>query len=892
MLFTQARFLLKVLILVRCLNADLGFIAAKATVKGSGFNENSRNVLIDGTVQYADYKNYRYQNLAIKGKFDKSLFEGVAILRDENADLTLNGVIDLNKNNPRFNLLADIQKLDLRKLKFTTDSISFAGLLNLDFTGNKLENFLGDARITRGTLIRNGRQLPFDSLIVSSGYVNGVKTLSAVSNEFNAKIDGEFDVAGLPDAFTYLLNRYYPSYVKAPRRLPLNQNIKFDITTYNADEYLQLIDSSLTGFNNSHFEGSLNLAANKLTLEADVPQFKFGKYNFDQVKLNATGTADSLVITGETRNIRINDSLSIPQANFSITARNDSSFVKIITGANQTVQKANLNALVLTYSDGLAIEFDQSNFVLNGKTWTIDESGSLRFRRNNPASGQLLLSEGVQRILVRTEPDEVGNWNNLKIELTNLNLGDFAPLFLPKNRLEGLMSGNISVDDPFNNLTISSDNIRTQFLRLDNDSLGELTTRLSYDNKTKELKVNGNTINQENYLGFNASIFLGSADKAKNNLIALKARNFQLKILERFLGTLFSDMQGYLTGDIDITGAFNQLSIAGKGRLKDAGLKVNFTQCFYRIEDTEIELKTTEIKLDGIVLTDTVTGNPIYLTGGIEHQSFRNMFYNLDVSTQRPNTTNAENNLPVQLLNTQYKDNKQFYGNVKGTGSLTLAGPQSEMFMTINAIASDVDSGQITIPPATSRESGIADFLVERRYGREMEDSDYTKNATNIIYDVEVTATPLVNVSVIIDEVTGDKVSGKGAGTLYIRSGTSEPLSLRGRFDIQEGEYDFTFQSFFSKKFQLKPGENNFIEWSGDPMDARINLTAIYTAKNVSFGPLVDNLQGLDETQNIARATGDVFVVAKLTDKLFQPKFNFSLEFPPSSVVTGDPSLA
>ena len=117
------------------------------------------------------------------------------------------------------------------------------------------------------------------------------------------------------------------------------------------------------------------------------------------------------------------------------------------------------------------------------------------------------------------------------------------------------------------------------------------------------------------------------------------------------------------------------LSVTGKGRLKDAGLKVNFTQCFYKIQDTDIELTPTEINLDGIVLTDTVTGNPIYLTGGIEHQSFKNMFYNLDISTRKPSTTGDGNNRPVQLLNTAYKDNKQFYGNVKGTGSLSLAGP-------------------------------------------------------------------------------------------------------------------------------------------------------------------------------------------------------------------------
>ena len=346
---------------------------------------------------------------------------------------------------------------------------------------------------------------------------------------------------------------------------------------------------------------------------------------------------------------------------------------------------------------------------MNGKAWTIDEAGVLKFRRNTAASGQLIITEGEQKILLKTQQSTKGNWNDLKVELTKVNLGDFAPFFMPNNRLEGLLSGNILVEDPTNDLKISSEDIRTQYLRLDNDSLGELKATLAYDNKTKELKVKGSTVNQENYLGFDAHIFLGP--NGKDNIIALNAKNFQIKILERFLGTLFSDMQGYLTGDIQLGGEFKNLAVSGKGRLKDAGLKVNFTQCFYKIQDTDIELTPTKIDLSGIILTDTVTGNPVYITGGIEHEAFKNMFYNLDISTRKPGTSGDEFNKDVLLINTTYKDNKQFYGRVKGTGSLTLAGPQAEMFMTINGIASDKDSSYVTIPSASGRESGIADFL-------------------------------------------------------------------------------------------------------------------------------------------------------------------------------------
>ncbi len=868
---------------------NIGSVSVSATLKGMGFTENNRNVLIDGNIGHADYKGYRYNDIAIKGKLDKKMFEGIASIHDPNADLEMNGTIDFNQKIPRFNLRSNIATIDLRKLGFTKDSILFRGNADLNFDGATIENFLGRLSISNAELVNGSQRLPFDSLVLNSAYENGVKKVTAVANEFDAKIEGDFKIKELPAAVSYLLNRYYPSYIKAPKKFPAGQDFAFDVTTYNIDEYLQLINKKLSGFNNSHFDGRLNTYTSNLKLTAYMPQFNYGRYNFDDINITATGNGDSLVIVGDTRNIKINDSLNIPLAQFHINARNDSSIVSIQSGANQAVEKANINVLVQTFSDGVEINFDPSDFTVNGKVWTVNKDGVLRFRKNSPADGKLVLTEGEQKIELITEKSSGGNWSSLKAALTNINLNDIAPFILPKNRLEGLLSGNILVEDPGGDMKITSNNLRTQYLRLDNDSLGEINSTLAYDKLTKELIFKGSTADQQHNLAFDGHIFIGDKAKEKENIIELKAKKFEIKVLERFLGNLFSNMQGYLTGDVDLQGAFNRLAVTGKGRLEDAGLKVNFTQCFYKIKDTEISLTPEEINLDGIILTDTATKNPIYLRGGIEHNSFRNMFYNLDITTQKPGTTGDANNKSVLLLNTKYKDNKQFYGKVYGTGSMSLAGAQQDMYMIIDAAASEKDSSFITLPPATGRETGIADFLVERKYGREMNDSDVVKNSTNITYDVRITANPAVTATVQIDELTGDQVKGKGKGTLNIRSGTAEPLSLRGRFDIDEGDYLFTFQSLFKKPFKLRKGGNNYIAWDGDPYKAQVNIDAYYEATNVSFAPLADALS--ISNNDLSGDRGNVYVVANMRGELFKPEFTFKLDFPENNRIKNDPSL-
>jgi hypothetical protein len=354
------------------------------------------------------------------------------------------------------------------------------------------------------------------------------------------------------------------------------------------------------------------------------------------------------------------------------------------------------------------------------------------------------------------------------------------------------------------------------------------------------------------------------------------------------LGDLFSDITGYLTGDIIIGGDLNRPAVTGKGLLSNAGLRVNYTQCYYRIEDKEIDLTPSRIELNGLVLRDTITNNPIYVTGGIDHESFYNLFYDLDVSTRKPGTRGEQENRPVQLLHTNRADNDLFYGDVKGTALLQLRGPQSDMVMTLNATASDKDSSYVTLPPGSGRESGNADFLVERKFGKEIEAEDYGRNGDNILFDLELTANPLVQVKVVLDELTGDEIKGKGSGTLKIRSGTTEPLTLRGRLGIEEGSYLFTFQSFFKKPFEIRKGSTNYIEWNGDPYDADIKFEAVYKSERVSFAPLASTL---NLTADVSNARSDVFVVAKLTDKLFKPNIAFSLDFPPNSIANVNPEL-
>jgi hypothetical protein len=144
------------------------------------------------------------------------------------------------------------------------------------------------------------------------------------------------------------------------------------------------------------------------------------------------------------------------------------------------------------------------------------------------------------------------------------------------------------------------------------------------------------------------------------------------------------------------------------------------------------------------------------------------------------------------------------------------------------------------------------------------------------------------NVYMILDPLSGDIIKTNGHGNLVMRVGTTEDLTLNGRYEIDRGNYNFTFQSFIHKPFVLSEGVGNYVQWTGNPYDANIGIAANFRAENVRFSDLgLNNNLGIQDP-NVLRYRGDIIVTANLTGKLMSPNITFQIDLPPNSPLRND----
>ena len=840
-------------------NPKLGLLALDGKVKGSGLTLQNLNADFDGKVHSVEFSGYTYKNITLNGTFVKNLFTGKLDMDDPNLQIrNLNGSVSLLGDTSKFNFDADLQYADLQKLNLTKDNFILSGLLSFNFIGNNIDNFLGNAKMYNAQLLHDTSKLSFDFFSLNSYKDSAAnKVLQVETNEMEGNITGKFKILELPDAFSIFLNRYYPSYFQKPGYNIGDQDFSFNIKTKLVDEYVRLLDSRLKGFDNSVFSGNLRLAENEFNVHASVPELNYDGKIFENITLNAIGNLDSLNTDVSVSEIRISDSLRLPNTKLIFSSKNDISTINLSTSASKTLSNAQLNARLQTYTDGVSIDFSPSSFILNDKKWNLAKDGHITLRKSYIEANDVKFTQGDQEIVISTELDELTDHTNLAARLRKVNINDFTQLFLKQPRLEGILTGTLRLRDPFGKQIIEYDAEAEDF-RLDNSEIGTVKIKGEVNTSTGQITAKGNADGKKYKFDIDGKYNYKDTSANQSNF-TFKAERFDISILDNYLNGIFSNMAGNVNSDLKIYGGPNHRYVTGPVNITEGSLKVNYTQCTYKFSNETINFYPDEIDFGTLQLKDTLN-NTGTASGKLHHQFFSDFgFDNIRFETGK-----------MLLLNTTSRDNSQFYGKVTGKALMTLNGPITDMRMNITGEPSPVDSSHIYIPTGNSQEYGKIDYIDFIQYGAKMEDEFKGRQESNFFVNMNLTANPACKIDVILDEATGDVIKGRGNGLLNITVGTKDPLTIRGKYNITDGEYKFNFQTFLQKYFTI---DNGSITWNGDPYEAQINIDAEYEAHNV-------DLRSLATSRGKFQQKSDLNIVAHLTNTLKAPKITFEFEIP------------
>ncbi len=125
---------------------------------------------------------------------------------------------------------------------------------------------------------------------------------------------------------------------------------------------------------------------------------------------------------------------------------------------------------------------------------------------------------------------------------------------------------------------------------------------------------------------------------------------------------------------------------------------------------------------------------------------------------------------------------------------------------------------------------------------------------------------------IVFDPKIGDIIKGNGSGNINLQISNDGKFLMFGSYEIETGDYLFTLHNIINKKLKVEKGGS--ISWNGDPIDAIIDMMAIYSTKATPSVLVPDPPAYLKDK----RYPVDCHLI--MTNKMMNPNLQFEIVLP------------
>ena len=227
-------------------------------------------------------------------------------------------------------------------------------------------------------------------------------------------------------------------------------------------------------------------------------------------------------------------------------------------------------------------------------------------------------------------------------------------------------------------------------------------------------------------------------------------------------------------------------------------------------------------------------------------------------------------------LNTTVKDNPTYYGQAIGSANVSFSGEIDRPTIDVTAVTADGTNLVMPIEYQTNAsESNFVEFV--SRDDESGKPDTVSTALKGIALNLALSATEDAHIKIIFDEQAGDILQGYGRGNMNIKLLRTGELIVYGDYLISEGDYLFTLLDVVNKPFVVKEGGT--IRWTGDPVNALIDLDAEYKGLYAPLTNLVAEYISEEQRQEAGRNT-KVDLSMNLKGSLLAPKISFDISFP------------
>jgi len=854
-------------------------VALNVDIVGKGTKPEEMN--LEGKIELGNltYNQYAYNDWIVNLELKDSVASVSTNYQDDKLSLELEGGYAAFSAVPALQSKLVVHYAQLGQLGVVEDDLLVKTNLQADLVFDVDDFFSGHVSLRNTSMALENEIYDLPELQINSGVEAGEYILTLRSQIADADFSGNFSPARIPGELTGHFSHYYElPYLETETDGSENKQFELELIVKPNDLISNVVLKDVQNYDTLNARLSYNKSLRRLSLEVNWPRISYA--GLDLTRFNTSVHSD---------HDKMNFVVSLEKLDLQQMLYHDlqvaGSFRDQLLDFDLSLSDFENNPLYalparLEISDSLYVfHLRETEPMINGELWQVSPDNRITFGKQFIQIHNFNL-QSQERLISLASREHEQSYPIVDAQMQQIDLGNLTHISDSLPVVGGMLNGHFSFINFFENPSFLAD-ISVDEFSFRGDTIGDIVLKAenpeqnlfevfaTVKSKLTDITVTGNYRSGEQE----------SVDMQVN------LERLDLPSFEGFAGGNLTHLQGYLSGKMNITGTTSEPMVAGELNINETAFRVPDLNAGYFLKSEQILFDRQQLRLQGLSLEDSM-GRNATLNGNVNFADLNQLAFDISLSSRN-----------FLLMNVKPNQNDLYHGRILMDTDLRLTGsqdnPEVEGRIKLNEGSDFTFYLPQTMPEAIGDE-GVVEFVQPRdtlfyQMAREADSREVQSSFERLDLNANIEIDRQTDVKIIIDEYAGDFLEVQGGGVLSLGVDPGGRVSLSGRYEMVEGEYLLTFYDVIRRNFRIRSGSN--IVWTGDPLNANVDITAIYTIRTGTRELMAGQAAG-DQAQGAAMRQQFPFLVyLKMKGNLMEPQISFELDLPPEHQNAMDGSL-
>ena len=826
-------------------------VSADITAKGQGtdFFSPRTSLVADAKIHHIGYGKLNIDNVTAHALVGDGKAHANLISRN----LLLKGAVNFDAllSTTRFDgtLSTDFQELDLYEMGVTPDPLTIGMCGHFDINSDlklthQVTGVVNDLTISDSSHIY--RPSDVDLLLKTTPDTTYLRTQSG---DFVIKLDASGNYEQLLNQFTILsdsamaqldrktidqpaLRKLLPTMrmtLESQRENPVATFLKASADVDFKDMLFDLSTSAAEGVNGRGYIHSLTVSDIRL----------------DTINFSLIQRKERLSFGGQVRNNKKN-----PQFVFNalfdgiLQERGATLGVRYFDADNKLGARIGAQAEVVDGGINLRLMPDRptlgyKEFALNKDNYVfLGSSGKIKAKVDLRADDGM----GIRLYSEESDPDAL---QDLTLSLHKFNLEEITSVIPYAPRMSGMLNGDYHVvQDASGQFSVAGD-MGVRNMTYERCPIGNISTEMVYLQKEDDAHaVEARLMMDDEEIGLLTGTYYNKGEGMMDATLQLE--HLPLNIVNGFVPDQLCGLQGYGEGTLTLQGTLSRPEVNGEVYLSNSYLESIPYGVKLRFDDDPVRIQHSNLLFENFTVY-AYNNNPLNVQGNVNFSDLERIMVNLRMQASN-----------FQIIGVKEHSKSVAYGKAFVNVFAMMNGPLENLNMRGRLdVLGSTDMGYILRDTPITTDNQLDDLVKFTDFSDTTQTAVTRPPINGFRMDMTLNVSNGAHIMAYMNADHSNYIDLMGGGTLRMLYSPADNLQLTGRYTLSNGEMKYALPIIPLKTFHIQDG--SYIEFTGEPMNPTLNITAIeHTKATVTGGNGVGRSVNFDCGVSITRTLNDM----------------------------------